>query len=165
MGIFSIIGNILGIGKQALENRAKQKQLEAEQKHEITKATTQANVDRIMSNTDSDNQIDLITAQNKKYTLKDEVVTYLFLIPVAVATAVPFIVAVKTDAWVDLNTLTLSSYESLDRLPTWYKYVLGAIIIDVLGFRSFARKLIDSYLSSKKIGKRTEIKGVEETSK
>lgn len=165
MGIFSVIGNLLGIGKQALENRAKQKQLEAEQKHEITKATTQANVDRIMSNTDSDNQIDLITAQNKKYTLKDEIVTYLFLVPVAIATVVPFIIAYKTNGWLDLNSLTLSSYESLDKLPTWYKWVLGAVIIDVLGFRSFARKIVDSYLNSKKIGTRTEIKGIEGTSK
>lgn len=149
MGIFSIIGNLLGIGKQALENRAKQKQLEAEQKHEITKATTQANVDRIMSNTDSDNQIDLITAQNKKYTLKDEVVTYLFLIPVVVATVVPFITAYNDSNWTDLNKFVLNSYEALDRLPTWYKWVLGAVIIDVLGFRSFARKLVDSYMSKK----------------
>jgi len=26
------------------------------------------------------------------------------------------------------------------------KYVLGAIVIDVLGFRSFARKIVDKYL-------------------
>ena len=151
MVILNIIGNLLGIGKSALENRAKQKQLEAEQKHEITKAQTKATVDRIMSNTDADNNIDLITAQNKKYTWKDEIVTYLFLVPVAVATAVPFIIAIKTDSWVDLNTLTLQSYESLDKLPTWYKYVLGAVIIDVLGFRSFARKLIDKYITSSKV--------------
>ena len=147
MGIFSIIGNLLGIGKSALDNRAKQKQLEAEQKHEITKAQTKATVDRIMSNTDADNNIDLITAQNKKYTWKDEIVTYLFLVPVAIATIVPFIIAIKTDTWVDLNSLTLSSYESLDKLPVWYKYVLGAVIIDVLGFRSFARKIIDKYIN------------------
>lgn len=147
MGIFGIIGNLLGIGKQALENRSKQKQLEAEQKHEITRAQTKATVDRIMSNTDADNNIDLITAQNKKYTWKDEVITYLFLIPVAVATVVPFIIAYKTEAWTELNSLTLSSYESLDKLPQWYKWVLGAVVIDVLGFRSFARKLIDKYIN------------------
>jgi hypothetical protein len=147
MGIIGLIGNLLGIGKSALENRAKQKQLEAEQKHEITSAQTKATVDRIMSNTDADNNIDLITAQNKKYTWKDEIITYLFLVPVAIATVVPFIIAYKTDAWTELNNLTLSSYESLDKLPQWYKWVLGAVVIDVLGFRSFARKLIDKYFN------------------
>ena len=146
MGIFNIIGKLLGIGKDALENKAKLKQLKAEQEHSIIEAQTKAQVDRIMSNTDSDNQIDLITAQNKKYTLKDEVVTYLFLIPVVVATLVPFIIAYKSNDWVNMNDFVLSSYESLDKLPNWYKYVLGAVIIDVLGFRSFARKIVDKYI-------------------
>jgi hypothetical protein len=150
MNIFSLIGNLLGIGKSALDNRAKLKQLKSEQQFKIVEATTKATVDRIMSNTESDNQIDYITAQNKKYTYKDEIITYLFLVPVAIATVVPFIIAFKTDDWVNLNTLTLSSYESLDKLPTWYKWALAAVIIDVLGFRSFARKLLDKYLNLNK---------------
>ena len=152
MGIFSLIGDLIGIGKGALENKAKLKQLKAVQEHSIIEAQTKAQVDRIMSNTDSDNQIDLITAQNKKYTLKDEVVTYLFLIPVVVATIVPFIIAYKTDDWVSMNDFVLKSYESLDQLPDWYKYVLGAVIIDVLGFRSFARKIVDKYFNKNKLG-------------
>tara|TARA_R110000822_G_scaffold283253_1_gene404785 strand:- start:43 stop:501 length:459 start_codon:yes stop_codon:yes gene_type:complete len=152
MGIFSLIGDLLGIGKGALENKAKLKQLKAVQEHSIIEAQTKAQVDRIMSNTDSDNQIDLITAQNKKYTLKDEVVTYLFLTPVVVATIVPFIIAFKSNDWVNMNNFVLKSYESLDQLPNWYKYVLGAVIIDVLGFRSFARKIVDKYFNKNKLG-------------
>ena len=93
MSIFSIIGNLLGIGKDALNNKAKLKRLKQEQDFAILEAQTKANVDRILSNTDSDNQIDLITAQQKNNTLKDEVVTYLFLIPVFIATVSPFIIA------------------------------------------------------------------------
>ena len=146
MGVFSLIGNLLGIGKSALDNRAKLKQLKSEQQFKIVEATTNATVDRIMSNTESDNQIDYITAQNKKYTYKDEIITYLFLVPIAIATIVPFIIAFKTDDWVNLNALTLDSYESLDKLPNWYKWALAAVIIDVLGFRSFARKILDKYI-------------------
>ena len=57
MGILGLIGNLLGIGKNALENRSKLKQLKAEQQFKILEAQTKAQVDRIMSNTDSDNQI------------------------------------------------------------------------------------------------------------
>tara|TARA_R100001591_G_scaffold64948_1_gene74549 strand:+ start:1803 stop:2264 length:462 start_codon:yes stop_codon:yes gene_type:complete len=146
MGILGLIGNLLGIGKNALENRSKLKQLKAEQQFKILEAQTKAQVDRIMSNTDSDNQIDLITAQNKKYTLKDEIVTYLFLVPVFVATIVPFITAYEVNDWLNLNTYVRDSYLALDDLPEWYKYVLGAVVIDVLGFRSFARKLVDRYI-------------------
>ena len=53
MKLFNIIGNLLGIGKDALNNRAKLKQLEAEQRFKITEATTNASVDRIISNTES----------------------------------------------------------------------------------------------------------------
>jgi hypothetical protein len=146
MNILSLIGNLLGIGKDALNNRAELKRLKVQQEHSIIEAQTKAQVDRILSNTDSDNQIDLITAQDKKHTLKDEVVTYLFLIPVIIATVTPFIIAYKENNFTDLSEDIRISYENLNQLPDWYKYVLGAIIIDVLGFRSFARKILSKYL-------------------
>ena len=154
MGILTLIGNLLGIGKSALENRAKLKKLKAEQEFKVIEAQTKAQVDRIMSNTDSDNQIDLITAQNKKNTLKDDTVTYLFLVPVIVATVVPFITAYQTSDWIKLNTYVKDSYLALDELPEWYMYVLGAVVVDVLGFRSFVRKIVDVLvvLIKKKLG-------------
>lgn len=146
VGIFNVIGKLLGIGKDALENKAKLKRLKQEQDFAIVEAQTKANVDRILSNTDSDNQIDLITAQQKDKTFKDEVITYLFLIPVVIATVTPFIIAFKENNYTNLSDDIRISYENLDKLPNWYKYVLGAIVIDVLGFRSFARKIVDKYL-------------------
>ena len=68
MGILGLIGNLLGIGKDVLNNRAELKRLKSEQEFKIIEANTKAQVDRILSNTDSDNQIDLITAQDKKRT-------------------------------------------------------------------------------------------------
>lgn len=146
VGIWGLLGNLLGIGKDALQNKAKLKQVKQEQEFKILEAQTKANVDRILSNTDSDNQIDLITAQQKDNTFKDEVVTYLFLIPVFIATITPFIIAFKENNFTNLSEDIRISYENLDKLPTWYKYVLGAIVIDVLGFRSFARKVVDKYV-------------------
>jgi hypothetical protein len=146
MKILQILGNLLGIGKDALKNRAELKRLKAKQEHSIIEAQTKAQVDRILSNTDSDNQIDLITAQDKKHSLKDEVITYLFLVPVVIATITPFIIAYNSSEYTNLSEDIRVSYENLDKLPNWYKYVLAAIVIDVLGFRSFARKLIDKYI-------------------
>ena len=146
MGVLSLIGNLLGIGKGFLENKSKLKRLKQEQEHSIIEAQTKAQVDRILSNTDSDNQIDLITAQDKKHSLKDEVITYLFLVPVVIATVTPFIIAYNSSSYVNLSEDIRISYENLDKLPNWYKYVLGAIVIDVLGFRSFARKIVDKYV-------------------
>jgi len=151
MSWLSLIGNLFGIGKGYLENKAKLKQAKSDQEHEILVAETKAAVDRILNNTESDNSIDLITARNKKYTLKDEVLTYLFLVPVVVATLVPFFQAMSIEGnWTELNIYFKDSYETLDTLPQWYKYVLYAVVIDVLGFRSFARKLVDVYLNKKK---------------
>ena len=70
MGIIGLIGNLLGIGKSYLANKSKLKQIKLEQEFAIIEAQTKANVDRILSNTDSDNQIDLITAQDKKHSFK-----------------------------------------------------------------------------------------------
>tara|TARA_R110000822_G_C15193764_1_gene481654 strand:+ start:368 stop:811 length:444 start_codon:yes stop_codon:yes gene_type:complete len=146
MELLKILGNVLGIGKDALSNRMELKKLKAQQEHSILEAQTKAQVNRILSNTDSDNQIDLITAQDKKHSLKDEVITYLFLVPVVIATVTPFIIAYKENNFVNLSEDIKLSYENLNQLPKWYKYVLAAIIIDVLGFRSFARKILSKYI-------------------
>lgn len=149
MGVLAFLKTIFGIGGNYLQNRQKLKELKQEQEHEIVKAETVAVVDRIMSNTKSDNEIDLITARNKRYTLKDEFITYLFMIPVVVATSVPFLTAWSHDDWLNLNQLVRESYLSLDTLPQWYKYVLYAIVIDVLGFRSFARNVLEEWKSKR----------------
>ena len=144
--VIDLIKNIFGFGKEILSNKNKLKVAKQEQEFKIIEAQTKANVDRILSNTDSDNQIDLITAQDKKHSFKDEVITYLFLIPVFIATITPFIIAFKESNFINLSDDIRISYENLDKLPDWYKYVLGAIVIDVLGFRSFARKLVSKYI-------------------
>ena len=146
MVILEVIKNIFGFGKEILLNKNKLKAAKQEQEFKIVEAQTKATVDRILSNTDSDNQIDLITAQDKKHSFKDEVITYLFLIPVFIATITPFIIAFKENNFINLSSDISVSYENLDKLPEWYKYVLGAIVIDVLGFRSFARKLVSKYI-------------------
>jgi hypothetical protein len=145
-----VIGNLLGIGKDALNNRAKLKELKAEQEHSIVKAQTKAAVDRIMSNTNSDNEIDLITARDKRFSNKDEIVTYTFLTPVFIATATPFIQAWVSSDWTLLAENIKISYTNLNMLADWYMYVLFVIIIDVLGFRSFARKVVDKYINKTK---------------
>ncbi len=149
VGILKILGNLIGIGKDALQNKAKLKQIKQEQEFKVLEAQTKANVDRILSNTDSDNQIDLITAQQKNSTFKDEVVTYLFLIPVVIATVTPFIIAFKENNYTNLSDDIRISYENLDKLPNWYRWVLGLIVVDVLGFRSFMRKVLDRYIEKK----------------
>lgn len=146
MVILEVIKNIFGFGKEILLNKNKLKAAKQEQQFKIVEAQTKATVNRILSNTDSDNQIDLITNQQKSETFKDEVITYLFLIPVFIATITPFIIAFKESNFINLSNDIRISYENLDKLPEWYKYVLGAIVIDVLGFRSFARKLISKYI-------------------
>jgi len=146
MKILGLIGNLFGIGKDYLSNRAKLKEIKLKQEFEIIEAQTKAEVDRILSNTDSDNEIDLITARDKRHGYKDEVITYLFLVPIAVATIIPVLTAYRLDDWINLNYHIVESYNALEQLPDWYKYVLGAIIIDVLGFRSFARKIINKYI-------------------
>jgi hypothetical protein len=145
MNILGLILNVIGIGKDALNNKAKLKEQKVQNKFKIEEATTNAQVRRINSETEGDLAIDLITARDKKNTKKDEAVVYLFLAPLFVATVVPFIVAFKTSKWEDLNILFNESYQSLALLPEWYFWGLGFVLIDVLGFRSFARKLMDKH--------------------
>jgi len=149
--ILGLITNALGIGGKFLDGKQKLKELKQTQKFKIVEAETIAIVNRIKNNNESDNAIDMITARNKKYTWKDEVITYLFLMPVVIATVTPFIIAYQNDDWVNLNQFTLESYDGLNKLPEWYKYVLGAVVIDVLGFRSFARKIMEKIIEKKKI--------------
>ena len=138
--------NVIGIGKGALESKQKRKQAELDSRLKIEVARANAQVTRINSNTISDNEIDLITAQNKSKTFKDEFLTYLLLMPLVVATIEPFIRAWKSNTWVKLNEYFLETYTNLDKLPDWWMYAFFAVIIDVLGFRSFARKIVNNLM-------------------
>ena len=149
MGIFDIIGNLFGIGKSFVEGKQKLKQAKQDQEFKIVEAETKAIVDRITSNNEADNTIDAITARNKDRTLKDEVVSYIFLTPVVIATIVPFVIAFGDGDWSDMNKYIQESYESLDSMPDWYIYVLGAIIVDILGFRSMVRKVFDKFIETR----------------
>lgn len=149
MNILGALGSLFGIGKDFLNNRAKLKRLKQEQEHEIIKAETEAIITRIKGNSESDNEIDIITARNKKNTWKDDIIVYLFLIPILVASATPFLVAYENTSWLELNNLVRESYVSLDQLPDWYKYVLAAIIIDTIGMRSFFRKIFNAYVEKR----------------
>lgn len=149
--ILTFIPNLLGIGGKFLENKQKLTELKQVQQFKIVEAETTAIVSRITNNNASDNEIDLITARNKKYTLKDEVITYLFLTPVFIATLTPFIVSHTNNDWINLDQYVISSYSGLNELPDWYKYVLGAVVIDVLGFRSFARKIVEKIIEKRKL--------------
>ena len=149
MGIFSLIGNLLGIGKDALSNRAKLKQAKLESDLKVIEARANAQVTRINSNTVSDNQLDLMAKEQQATSYKDEVVSFIFLMPLIVATLNPFLVAYSTSNWIGITDQFVKSYESLHKLPTWY--ALGAIlvVIDILGFRSFLRKAFTAWLDSK----------------
>lgn len=149
MNILGIIANVFGIGKEYLSNRAKTKQLKLEQEHAIIQAETSAVVDRIMSNTKADNEIDLITARNKRYTAKDDIITYLVLVPLLVAAINPFIFALVSGEWINLMEHTKESYSSLESLPEWYKYALMLVFVDTLGFRSLFRKIADRIIDKK----------------
>lgn len=140
----SIVGNIIGIGKDALNNRAELKKLKTAQTHSIIAAQTKAQVDRILNNTHTDNEIDLITVRDKKHSYKDEVVTYLFLVPIFVAAITPFIIAYNENNFMNLSEDVNTAYRNLGLLPTWYQIGVGFVLIDVLGFRSIARKFIEA---------------------
>lgn len=152
MSFLNLLGNIFGIGKDFLKNKADLKKLKQEQEYEIIRAETEAIVSRIKGNTESDNEIDIITARNKKYTWKDDIIVYLFLVPVFIANITPFLVAYQNNDWITLNTYIKDSYLGLDTLPDWYKYVLGAVIVDTIGMRSFFRKIFNAYIE-KRYGK------------
>lgn len=141
-----LVGNLLGIGKQALENKQRRKQVALESKLKIEEARANAQVDRIMSNTVSDNQLDLMAKEQQANSWKDEIVSFIFLTPLIVATIIPFIVAYSTGEWVKLIDEFVKSYESLNKLPTWFVVGVSLVVIDILGFRSFLRKAFTAWL-------------------
>lgn len=143
MGWLGIIGNLIEIGKGALEARQKRKAQADQHDFNIKEALNKAEVDRILSNTSADNQIDLQTARDKAKGWKDEVLSYTILIPLVCATLVPVFICFRAGTPEELLATFSNSYKSLDSLPKWYKWALGAVIIDILGFRSFTRKLVE----------------------
>jgi uncharacterized membrane protein YidH (DUF202 family) len=144
-----LIGNLLGIGKGALERRSALKKAKLDSDLKVIEARANAQVTRINSNTVSDNQLDLMAKEQQATSYKDEVVSFIFLMPLVVATVNPFLVAYKTSNWVELTEQFVKSYDSLNKFPTWYIVGVVLVVIDILGFRSFLRKAFTAWLDRK----------------
>jgi hypothetical protein len=144
-----LIGNLLGIGKGALERRSALKKAKLNSDLKVIEARANAQVTRINSNTVSDNQLDLMAKEQQATSYKDEVVSFIFLMPLVVATVNPFLVAYKTSNWVGLTEQFVKSYDSLNKFPTWYIVGVVLVVIDILGFRSFLRKAFTAWLDRK----------------
>jgi hypothetical protein len=151
--MFKILSLIVSPLKTYFINRQKIKALEFEQKQQIVQAKTKASIKIIETDQKNDFSIDFLNQQNKRFTYKDEVITYLFLVPIFSANLVPFFTAFsEIGSFTDLNLYVLNSYNSLNNLPDWYKLIVLLIVIDVLGFRSFFRsftKKIQNYFNNK----------------
>ena len=152
MNWLNIIGNLLGIGKEALKRKSELKKLKAEQKQELLIAETkskiavlEAQTKRESTNDDADNRIDWEMTKQKAKSWKDDIITYLVLTPLALAIIVPFIISYKTNDWISINENMVKSFESLSLLPEWYKWVLFAVIVDALAFRRIAYSLIQKF--------------------
>ena len=115
----------------------------------VIEARANAQVTRINSNTVSDNQLDLMAKEQQATSYKDEVVSFIFLMPLIVATLTPFLIAYKTSNWITLIDQFVKSYDSLNKFPTWYIVGVVLVVIDILGFRSFLRKAFTSWLDRK----------------
>jgi len=143
--LFSLI---FGTAKSYITNRQKIKSAKQDQEFKIIEAQTNSAIQVIQNNSKSDNDTDFITQQNKKFTFKDEVLTYLFLIPILITNILPFIKVFSINGnSLELHIYLAESYQALTLLPQWYFIILFAIVIDVLGFRSFARPFLQKLKS------------------
>lgn len=135
--------NIFGSLTDIINKKQELKRLKVQNEISIAKAQTNSTIKILEKQSNTDLDIDFVNQQDKKYTIKDDVLTYLFLIPVFSASFVPFFTAFSdTGTFSNLNLYINESYQSLNLLPTWYKIVVFLIVIDVLGFRSLARPLV-----------------------
>lgn len=141
----TILGAITNPGK---ERRALERELKvAELRHkiEIQQAQTKATVEILLNNNQADNNIDLITAQDKKYTYKDEIISAIIMLPFVNATlVVPFIRAKASTDWVLLHKYIVEGFKGLEDLPDYYMWMVIAVVMDILGLRSFVRQIINS---------------------
>jgi len=149
--MFKILSLLVAPIKTYFINRQKNKAIQFEQRQRIIEAKTNSTIKVIEADQKNDFSIDFLTQQNKRFTYKDEIITYLFMVPIFSANLVPFFTAFsETGTFLNLNQYTLDSYNSLNQLPEWYKLICFLIVIDVLGFRSFFRgfvKKIQNYYS------------------
>tara|TARA_R110000822_G_C14988193_1_gene459349 strand:- start:22 stop:531 length:510 start_codon:yes stop_codon:yes gene_type:complete len=146
---FKALLNIVGIGGKALENRAKLKELKSTYSQEVLMAETKSKVSviesqtqRVLSNDEADNRVDWEMTKQKANSWKDDVITYLVLTPLFIVIAIPLLTAYKTSNFEGITDNLVKSFASLSQLPEWYKWVLGAVIVDALAFRRIAYALI-----------------------
>ena len=115
--ISSLVGTWLNgkVETKAAETKAKVAKAEAEAQIMLSRATSEADWEKIM-------------AQGSQSSWKDEWLTILFSIP---------LILVFTGDWG--REVVQNGFVALDSMPQWYSYTLGVIVAASFGVRSATR--------------------------
>ncbi len=152
--MFKIFGDVLkgvvGIFTKNSDAKNKLKQAKLDGELQLQKATIQAKIKRIESNTNADNNIDLETVKDMKTSIKDELLLITFVTPIFILlNIVPFMTAFFSKDWISLPSYIKESVLLLSSFPDWYKLAIGLLFIATYGFRGAFRKVLNNYLTKK----------------
>lgn len=131
--LFSLAGLIVNSIKDYLQRN-----------QELKRAKHEAEVKRIQSADEHSGRLDEISLESRGW--KDE---YLLLITTTPLLIVFFVPLFAAESGQHLVNLTFESFESLNRVPEWYRWLLLGIYIDTFGFRRMLRAAVEGWLKSK----------------
>lgn len=108
---------------------------------EVAKLTAEANAAVAVSeakitmakNAQANNyDLDKIAMQNMKTSYKDEFLLGLFSIPMVLA-FIP-----------EMDTVVTNGFNAIDKMPDWYVYLYGGMVIVIYGLRSMFTKMLEN---------------------
>ena len=140
MGWLAIVGNLFGIGKDALVGWQDRKKIKLEQDLRVETAKVEATIDRIKSGDDHAAGLDMESVKQRGW--KDEYLLLLTTTPLLLLFVGPLI-------GVDFQTPVKDGFIALKETPEYYWYALAIVYVDTFGFRRMLRVAFENWINSK----------------
>ena len=117
------------LGSGWLKNR----QAKQQQQNEIEVARVTSKIKRIEKNEDHDNDLDEYFVKSHGGIQKLSFI--IFLLPAVMA-------------FIGFDEEVMKGFEALKKMPTWYQYTLGGMMIAIWGYRKTLNKVIQAKLKT-----------------
>jgi hypothetical protein len=127
--ILDLVKGALSIGKDALDRRARRKEVKLEAENRVTIARAEAEIVRLEKMQSAEIEWDNEVARQMERTWKDEYFTLLLSVPLVLS----FI-----GEWG--RTRVAEGFQALQNVPDWYMYALLTAIAASFGMRALANK-------------------------
>lgn len=147
MGWFSIFSSLISPVTEYVKGSQKLKAVKLDNKIKLSQADTMARIALLSNEQSHDINLDLLTVKERG--IKDDVITYILLLPFLILMFNPLAAIIFNYEASSITSAMNQGFSALENMPEFLRYGMLIVMADVFGLRGMLRKVLDKAIGFK----------------